>query len=211
MWVQIYKIVRLIIIIFTFSYFLGIIWHILVVDIFPPKDIYDTNNFYMTYLVKEMEEGRELDFDDFSRISRLVKMWYFAFTTVSTIGFGDFCPVSTKERMIATIILMFGVSIFSFIIGQFIEIMRNYKQLWAIGNHKDLSKWISLLSRFNNGNPLKKEMITEIEDFFNYYWDNDRMQALCSESDLKFIDQLPVNLKEMILIDYLFADFIYKY
>jgi hypothetical protein len=86
-------------------------------------------------------------------------MWYFAFTTLSTIGFGDFSPISTAERWVACVVLMFGVSIFSFIIGQFIEIMGNYKMLWAVGNHKDLSKWISLLARFNNGNPLQKDLI----------------------------------------------------
>lgn len=99
MWVEAYKILRLVIIIFTFSYFLGIIWHILVVDILPPKDINDSNNFYMTYLVSEKEkEIGLLNLDEYNRVSRLVKIWYFAFTTLSTIGFGDFCPISTTER-----------------------------------------------------------------------------------------------------------------
>lgn len=214
MWVQIYKIIRLVLIIFTFSYFLGIIWHILVVDVFPPKDIYDTNNFYLKFLASDDEkEGKvsEINFVHYDRVKRLVKLWYFAFTTLSTIGFGDFSPQSTKERFIAVFILLFGVSVFSFIIGQFIEIMRNYKSLWAVGHHKDLSKWISLLSRFNNGNPLKKEMITEIEDFFNFYWENNRMFALASERDLRFMNGLPVTIQQQILVDYLFSDFLYKY
>ena len=138
-------------------------------------------------------------------------MWYFAITTLSTIGYGDMYPISVNERWIASVILMFGVSIFSFIIGQFIEIMMNYKSLWAVGHHKDLSKWISLLSRFNNGNPLNKELITKIEDFFTYYWDNNRMQVLSSESDLRFISELPPSMQSQILIDYLFNDFLYKY
>lgn len=118
-------------------------------------------------------------------------MWYFAITTLSTIGYGDFHPVSINERWIASFILMFGVSVFSFIMGQFIEIMMNYKSLWQVGNHKDLSKWIALLSRFNNGNPLNKELITKIEDFFNYYWDNNRLQAMSTEEDQRFIRELP--------------------
>lgn len=78
---------------------------------------------------------------------------------------------------------MFGVSIFSFIIGQFIDIMANYRMLWDGGSHKDLTKWISLLSRFNNGNPIQKDMITQIEDFFEYYWENNRLGAFQSELD----------------------------
>jgi len=48
---------------------------------------------------------------------KLVKVWYFAITTLSTIGFGDLHPVSISERWIASFILMFGVSMFSFIMG----------------------------------------------------------------------------------------------
>jgi len=62
--------------------------------------------------------------------------------------------------------------------GQFIEILMNYKSLWKVGEAKDLSKWIALLSRFNHGNPLNKELITKIEDFFDYYWTYNRLSAV---------------------------------
>lgn len=87
----------------------------------------------------------------------------------------------------------------------------NYNELWAVGSHKDLSKWIALLSRFNNGNPLKKELITKIEDFFDYYWDNNKLSALNSEADNRFMDELPHNVQGEIFVDYLFTDFLYKY
>lgn len=87
----------------------------------------------------------------------------------------------------------------------------NYNQLWMVGNHKDLSKWIALLSRFNNGNPLNKELITKIEDFFDYYWDNNKLSALTTEADNRFISELPHSVQSQIFIDYLFTDFLYKY
>tara|TARA_B110000305_G_C19152659_1_gene498811 strand:+ start:442 stop:651 length:210 start_codon:yes stop_codon:yes gene_type:complete len=68
--------------------------------------------------------------------------------------------------------------------GQFIEILMNYKSLWKQGDHKNLSAWIALLSRFNNGNPLNKDLITRIEDFFDFYWVNNRLSALSNEKDL---------------------------
>ena len=48
---------------------------------------------------------------------------YFAFTTLSTVGFGDFNPKSDFERLICVIILVFGVAIFSYIMGNFVEIL----------------------------------------------------------------------------------------
>ena len=138
-------------------------------------------------------------------------MWYYALTTLSTIGYGDFTPVSVNEKFITSFILLFGVAVFSFIMGQFIEILMNYKSLWQVGHHRDLSKWIALLSRFNNGNPLKKDLITKIEDFFDYYWENNRLTALSCSSDIRFMDELPYYVQGEIFIDCLFSDFLYKY
>lgn len=76
---------------------------------------------------------------------------------------------------------MIGVAIFSLVMAQFIEILMNYKSLWKVGEAKDLSKWIALLSRFNNGNPLNKELISKIEDFFDYYWSYNRLSAISTE------------------------------
>ena len=204
-----YRIFRLVIIIFTLSFFLGIIWHIYVVDL-----EYDTLNVPgdPTKGIKPTFSTAMLGYpNDDSGWDKLIKVWYFAITTLSTIGFGDFTPVSSIERILASIILMFGVTVFSFIMGQFIEILMNYKSLWNVGQHKDLSKWIALLSRFNNGNPLNKEIITKIEDFFDYYWEHNRLAAVRTEADLRFMEELPDAVQSEIFIDYLFKDFLFVY
>lgn len=91
MYVQLYKIIRLVLIIFTFSYFLGILWHILVTDLMPtdllPNGDWE-DNFNSRFLLKG--EGEEALAPEL----RLAMVWYFAFTTLSTIGFGDFVPIS---------------------------------------------------------------------------------------------------------------------
>lgn len=138
--------------------------------------VFDNPNFCSTNFVA--------DEDSFER---LVKVWYYAITTLSTIGFGDFLPISTIERLVASFILVCGVTVFSFIMGQFIEILINYKSLWEVGSHRELSKWILLLARFNNGQPLDKELIERIEDFFNYYWNNNRISAINCDSGIRFM------------------------
>ena len=86
---------------------------------------------------------------------------------------------------------MIGVAVFSLVMGQFIDILMNYKKLGQVGQGKDLSKWIALLSRFNNGNPINKDLINRIEDFFEYYWFNNRMSAVKTENDKRFMSELP--------------------
>ena len=48
---------------------------------------------------------------------------YFAFTSLSTVGFGDYTPKSDPERVVGSIMLLFGVAIFSVIMGKFIEMV----------------------------------------------------------------------------------------
>ena len=43
---------------------------------------------------------------------------YFSFTTLCTIGLGDYVPVSNEERALAVIVFLGGVSIFSYIMSQ---------------------------------------------------------------------------------------------
>lgn len=105
-----------------------------------------------------------------TNFSSLIKVWYYAITTLSTIGFGDFAPKSINEKIIISFVMMLGVSIFSYIMGNFIEILMGYRSLEISGDHRELSKWIALLTKFNEANPLNKELITKIEDFFEYYW-----------------------------------------
>ena len=52
-----------------------------------------------------------------------VKLVYFTFTTLSTVGFGDFNPKSNVERLIVAFGMLLGVAIFSIIMGQFIEML----------------------------------------------------------------------------------------
>ena len=52
-----------------------------------------------------------------------ISQTYFAFTSLSTVGFGDFYPISDYERLMGSVILLLGVSMFSYIMSKFIEMM----------------------------------------------------------------------------------------
>ena len=112
---------------------------------------------------------------------KLVRVWYYAITTLSTIGFGDFLPKSVLEKVVASFVMMLGVSVFSYIMGYLIEILISYKQLQSNDiEQNDLTKWIALLTRFNGGQKLDATLISRIEDFFEFYQENN---PLISEND----------------------------
>ena len=54
---------------------------------------------------------------------------YFAFTSLSTVGFGDLYPQNSTERIFCAIILLFGNMIFGYIIGDFNQMVKEFKNM----------------------------------------------------------------------------------
>ena len=77
----------------------------------------------------------------------LIKVFYFAFTTLTTVGFGDYHAITNEERIVSSFVLLFGVAVFSFIMGNFIEILMSFKHVTAENEESDdLTKWFGLLA-----------------------------------------------------------------
>ena len=98
-----FQVLQLIVFILILSYYLGALWFVI--------SKHSTSNdeeftFYNVYLA------------DLSNNESLMVVVYFMFTTLSTVGFGDFNPKSEIERLIMTFILLIGVACFSYILSQ---------------------------------------------------------------------------------------------
>jgi hypothetical protein len=71
---------------------------------------------------------------------------YFAFTTLSTIGLGDYYPVSNIERLVGSFVILVGVAMFSYILGELligIELINEIEK--PFGDEKDLDKFFITL------------------------------------------------------------------
>ena len=76
---------------------------------------------------------------------------YFSMTSLSTVGFGDFSPRSDGERIVCAVALLFGVAIFSYIMGNLITILEhNLLCHQGLDDGDNLSKFFGCLRRFNN-------------------------------------------------------------
>ena len=51
---------------------------------------------------------------------------YFSFTSLTTIGFGDYYPTGDYERLICAFLLLFGVAVVSYIMGSIINMIENF-------------------------------------------------------------------------------------
>ena len=88
---QFFKSFKLIWAIFLTSYFLGIIFYIFA-QYFREKNDDLSDNFFDYY-----------NLDEKTDIEMTVIMTYYAFSTLSTVGLGDFAPRSNAERIFITI------------------------------------------------------------------------------------------------------------
>jgi len=117
---------------------------------------------------------------------------YYALTTLSTVGYGDFLPRNSPEKLMMSVVLLVGVTIFSLIMNKLMDVLKDFKEMgYTEGTSpRDLAKWIVLLAKINSGKPLAKDLVASIEDFFDFYWSNDRMRTLKSEADQRITSEL---------------------
>lgn len=136
-------------------------------------------------------------------------MIYFAFTSLSTVGLGDFCPKGEAEMILCSMLLLFGVAIFSYIMGMFIDMIDQLQEL-----HKDLddadnlSKFFGVLQNFNNNKPIDPDMKHNIEEYFKFKWRLDRGQAFVLKQDIDLLMELPEETKHKLFGEFLYKDFI---
>lgn len=69
---------------------------------------------------------------------------------MSTIGLGDFYPVSDHERFVAAFLMLFGVLIQSFIMEKLAKMLINaQKKDQEIESIEELNKFFNVLMMFN--------------------------------------------------------------
>ena len=109
---------------------------------------------------------------------------YYAFTTLSTVGFGDFYPISNVERAYGSILLFAGTILFSYIMQIQTEIIKKYVALDEEFEESDqLDKFFAYLQYFNNGAEVKRGFKLQVTEFFNNKWSNDKNNITESEED----------------------------
>ena len=89
----------------------------------------------------------------------MIKLNYFSFTTLSTVGFGDFDPKSNIERLYMSFGMLLGVAIFSSILGNFIEMFDKMKEVdKEYEDGINLLRFFDLFRTFNYGEPMPTEI-----------------------------------------------------
>lgn len=149
---------------------------------------------------------------DDGALKTALELTYFAFTSLSTVGFGDYHPTNSIERLFCAFILLFGVTLFSYIMSNIIDLFSLFNKYHDdFDEGESLVKFIGTLKKFNHGNDISIKMRKKIEEFFEYKWTHELNQAFLLQSDQDILDQLPLTVQKQIFTDFLFYDFIVQF
>jgi hypothetical protein len=153
------KTCKLVIIILNISYLCGVLFYVLcefVEDFVEDIEIYD---FQHSESLEDPGFLKYYGINDGTRSRKLLISLYFAFTSLSTVGFGDYAPRGNIERFYGAFMLLFGVATFSYIMGNFIGILTQFQSYQADLDDGDrLTMFFGVLKRFNLEKPINIEL-----------------------------------------------------
>lgn len=129
---------------------------------------------------------------------RLITCMYYALTTLSTVGYGDYYPCSISEKIVGSVIQIFGVTFFSILMNNFIDVVLSMRTNNFNDNEDQLQMWFAMIKKIRNQPEtgtldISIELRDRIENHFRYFWDNDRSAVLIKRSD--FFNSIPTRIQ----------------
>ncbi|OMJ84728.1 hypothetical protein SteCoe_14118 [Stentor coeruleus] len=189
-----------------FTYIVACLWYYFV-DFIRRK--YNPDKNFIDYFNLDEEEVNK----------KFIKTWYYIFTTLATVGFGDFYAVNKYEMALSFVILILGSTYFAFVMGDIVAVCNLLGDLDGDAKKRiTLEMWISFIEREYRVIPisLKEKIVLHYSNF----WKNDRLASILNSSQEMhfrlyeisdpFYADLPSRLKKNI-IDYIFSDIFYKF
>ena len=167
---------------------------------------------------QEFQEAFLLQNMDFEHIA--LRSSYFMLTTITTIGYGDFLPKNIYEMAFISITMLFGVTVFGYILGSFNSAITFFTDISSEDSIGRLNSWLDSIENANG--KMKKRMRKQVVDHFSYYFKVDRLKTLAKgywdidgNGDIRDITQEYVkDLPEEVyyeIIQTLFSDFLVKF
>ncbi len=88
---------------------------------------------------------------------------YWSFTTLTTVGYGDLTAFSNDEIMISLIWMMFGVGIYSFIIGSLTSVLSNID-----ARQLAIDRRVRMFEVYCRENKVPVKILNDVNKFFKH-------------------------------------------
>ena len=105
---NVFKVVSILVQFIFTVYLVGNFWIVMVLLTYGPDDEEEVNF---------LNNSPDWNFRELSDTNFVINLLYYIFTSLSTVGFGDFYPITDGERIITSVMLLSGVATFSYTLG----------------------------------------------------------------------------------------------
>lgn len=122
---------------------------------------------------------------------------YWVFTTLSTLGYGDYFPVVRNEYIFTMAIEFMGVFLFAYMMGNInglVQKLDDDHEEYIENEMEVLDQWLMKIDRANPKKRLDEKRVERIKNSLKTYWEKDHL--IIQNND--FLHQLPVEIKSEV-------------
>lgn len=101
-----------------------------------------------------------------SQLMAYIDSIYFAFTTMTTVGYGDILPTKNSERVWTILFQLVGGLTFGFIVGNVTSLIQNLDPAATMYKEK-----IEMIKAYLKDRNFPKDQYTRITNYFEYYFE----------------------------------------
>ena len=79
---------------------------------------------YILFDISNSDFFAQFELEEKSTSELIITFWYFSFTTITTVGLGDYYPVSNFDRLFFSFYILAAVLVFSVVMSELDEVLR---------------------------------------------------------------------------------------
>lgn len=166
----------------------------------------------MVFLLLYYEQGHES-----SNIQNINDAFWYSIVTLTTVGYGDFYPVTHYGRMIGFVFLMFSFGIYAILIGQITSIMNTFRENKKMGldgtnfnNHVVIIGWTDFGKAVSDqlvAANRKVAIVTNVKDNIDlireYYGEKQAFVLFSDYNNIDLLDKLNINEASVVFVNLL--------
>lgn len=170
--VMVFLLLKLLLVVFFIAHLTACFW-------FYISEL-ESIDFPITWIsTYEIYSKRALNYNDF-----YIASLYWAFTTMTTVGYGDFVPYTSMERIYAIMCMIVACGLFAYIVGSIGSIVTKQSER----NNEHIETILNTNSYMRRHN-LPRELQFRVRRYLDYKWDTEDTHYFDEESVMSMFSE----------------------